>query len=493
MAKTKQIVFTPSAFFQYGTCPHWIWHDYFTDPKLKGELSEFAQRLLEQGVVHEEKYVQQLNFIKVDTKDIGEALRETLHLMENGEPLIYQGLIETEIDGIVYRGRPDLLEKREGKSLRQVQGKSKFGDWYYMPIDIKSSSELKSEQLNQLILYAIILEKVQGVFPDEVDIINRDQERIHHKVTEKDKEKTVAKIYDILKVAKGDRPPLTLTRKCKDESPWGKLCLEAAEAVNDIALIYNLHSKALVDLRNAGVKTVKDLAAVDIYNLPKISYASPETLKKKQLQAKALLNKEIIWTNQPEVPEAPVKIYFDIEGDPLLGVEYLFGFWVVGDKSFDSAQDKPYYKYFLAEQPEDEGKMWQEFLLWVKSLPQNYLVYHYHNYEKTKLKMLGERYSRIPELAEFEERLVDLERVVQDSVVMPLYFYSIKDIAKYLGFKWSSAKAGGAQSIFWYEEWLEKQDRRILEDIVQYNMDDVKATEVLHKWLSTPHDAPLIL
>jgi hypothetical protein len=54
---------------------------------------------------------------------------------------------------------------------------------------------------------------------------------------------------------------------------------------------------------------------------------------------------------KPDIPDAKIRIYFDIEGDPLLGIEYLFGFWIAGEK------DKAYFHYFVAEQPEDrEGE-----------------------------------------------------------------------------------------------------------------------------------------
>ena len=189
------------------------------------------------------------------------------------------------------------------------------------------------------------------------------------------------------------------------------------------------------------------------------------------------LSGEVLRRSEVSIQDAVVKLYFDIEGDPFLGVEYLFGFWVVEEGK------ESHYKAFLAEKPEDEGKMWDEFLSWISSLPDGYKVYHYHTYEMTKLKQLAERYSTTPELEKFKEQMIDLARVVQDSVIFPLYFYSIKDIAKHLKFAWRSAKAGGAQSIMWYEEWLENGDRQILEDLIGYNEDDVKATEGLHKWL----------
>ena len=117
---------------------------------------------------------------------------------------------------------------------------------------------------------------------------------------------------------------------------------------------------------------------------------------------------------------------------------------------------------------------------------EEYAIYHYANYEKAHLKTLGERYKTIPELELFTQKLVDIQRVVEKSFVFPLYFYSIKDIAKskFLNFKWRQEKAGGGQSVFWYEKWLETEERVVLNDIINYNEDDVRATEFLYNFLS---------
>ena len=131
--------------------------------------------------------------------------------------------------------------------------------------------------------------------------------------------------------------------------------------------------------------------------------------------------------------------------------------------------------------------MWEQFIGWLETITfSDYKVYHYHHYERTRCKKLAEKYGGSAKLDEFMGNFVDLATVVQDSVIFPLYFYSIKDIAKssFLNFKWRHQKAGGAQSIFWYEQWLETNDRSILDDIIRYNEDDVIATEHLHKWLN---------
>lgn len=467
----KLLVFTPSHFFKYATQPLWLWYDQYGDQSKKEEISEFTLKLMESGVVHEDEYISGLEVSKVDAIQAEEALQATLTLMREGAPLIYQGCVQFEHEGIIYRGRPDLLEKREGNSI--------FGNWYYAPIEIKWSSKIKLTYKNQLALYSIILEQYHA--------------RLSLSLDEDDIAKTQSLIEQIIAVMRGSRPDLTITSKSKD-SPWFKIALAEAEAKQDIALIYRLDSRSLGALRKEGITTLQDMVGADLSALPKIPYASPETLQKAQLQAKSLIDKQIISIGRLDtIPEAPLKLYFDIEGDPLLNIDYLFGLWVTGDvqklyakgDNVRFCEDGKYFIYFLAKQPEEEEAMWKAFLEWLASLPDEYIVYHYANYEKAHLKSLAEEYGGSASLEQFQAKLVDLQKVVEKAVIFPLYFYSIKDIAKssFLNFKWRHQKAGGGQSVFWYEEWLEIGNSEILEDIINYNEDDVRATECLFAWL----------
>lgn len=498
----SKITFIPSLFFEYATCPDWIWFDRYGDQQLKGEIPELAQKLLEQGVLHEEEYIADLDVTSVDAPAGELAYQTTVELMKQGVPYIYQGAIRMSTETVHYQGRPDLLEKRSGHSA--------FGEYYYTPIDIKNSTDLKREHWLQLTLYAMILENVQQRFPNEVAIINRDKIRIDYTLTETHRTKTQAQVNEIISVMQGQKPPLKLVSKCKN-SPWFQQCIRQAENANDIALIYKLDSRASQGLRQLSIHTVTQLAELNPDHLPKIPHLSAHTLQRAQAQARSLMTGEIIWRAEPHISDSALKIYFDIEGDPLLQVEYLFGFWVVGDPlgkyaKFGQVRDYPdegkYYIYFIAEHPDDESTMWQQFRQWVNSLPEEYLVYHFADYERSRTKGLAVEYETTPDtqfdaqpdtqpaLTRFFDALVDLSKVVQSSVIFPLYFYSIKDIAKskFVDYRWRHPKAGGAQSIFWYEKWLETGDRQVLDDIINYNEDDVVATEYLHQWLMQKND-----
>lgn len=463
-------IITPSLFYQYATCPHWIWYDHFGDPERKGDVPELAEKLLEQGVMHEERYVAGIEKVEVTQKDPSKAFKKTVELMRSGAEVIYQGAIEAEIDGVLWRGRPDLLEKRKGRS--------KLGAYFYAPVDIKSSHSIHKEQQLQLAFYAKILEEMQGKRPWETAIINVDHERIAFAPGSEHLVKAKKITKEIVEILNGKKPPLRLASKCK-HSPWFNECVRSAKEANDIALIYDLDARAHPALRRAGIQTVEDAAKMVVSRLPKIPHCAPAELARIKLQAQSLATNSLHWLKRPSVPDAPIRIYFDIEGDPLLDVQYLFGFWIEGD-------GKPRYEYFLAEAPEHEGRMWKQFLAWTETLrPGTFKVYHYADYERAQTLRLAKEYGTSPAFEYFASQYVDLLKIVRESVIFPLYFYSIKDIAKsaFLGFKWRSKKAGGAQSIFWYEEWLETKNRRILQDVIDYNEDDVLATACLDKWL----------
>ena len=163
----KEIEIFPSLFYKYDKSPHWIWYDIHGDQSKKAELPELVKQLIEEGVLHEEEYVSGLDMVSVDgSLSEVEAEKKTIELMQKGVSLIYQGAISYKSGNVKFKGRPDLLEKCEGGS--------KFGNYFYTPIEIKNSGKCeKPEYKMQLMFYGMILEKIQGYFPKEALFINR--------------------------------------------------------------------------------------------------------------------------------------------------------------------------------------------------------------------------------------------------------------------------------------------------------------------------------
>lgn len=455
---------TGETFFKYATCPSWVYWDLYGNPADRKEISDFQKKIMQEGLLHEKEVIKEKEFAEVQIGDLDEAFGKTLELMKKGKN-IYHGVL---IDG-AWTGIPDFLEA--------VQGKSDLGDHFYVPYDIKSSKKLEDAHKFQLTFYALLLEKIQGVRPERGHIINADQEVLSFEI-EEFMEKFELTLEEIERILKGEKPAPFLTGSCK-QSPWFESCKTEARACDDVSLIYKITKKEWKKLKDAGIATVADLVKSDMRELKKkttgISLGRLQTIK---IQAESLQAEKPVILDKPKIAPAEKEIYFDIEGDPLRHLEYLFGLLVISD-------GKEKYVPILAERPEDEEAAWQEFMKFIEDDADEAPIYHYGSYERQVIARLGGRYG-LSDLARrrLDENMVDLMKICGKAVVFPVLFYSLKDIARYLGFSWRNKKASGMQSIIWYDKWLNEQDKKALNDVVEYNEDDVKATKHLKDWLA---------
>ena len=69
--------------------------------------------------------------------------------------------------------------------------------------------------------------------------------------------------------------------------------------------------------------------------------------------------------------------------------------------------------------------------------------------------------------------------VVKKITEWPTRDYSIKTLARFLGFKWRDTDPSGAASIEWFDRWVRTQDPKIKQRILEYNEDDCVATRVV--------------
>ncbi len=458
---------TPEVFYAYAKCPNWAYWDLFGDPAKKGSVPPMLQRLREDGVLHEKEVIARLGaFEEAPSRmAVSDAATETLELMRRGSALIYQG---TLADGD-WAGRPDLL--------RRVPGSSKFGDWMYEAVDIKSSRQVSDVHKLQLVFYALLLKKVQGVKPDEGRIINIDGDELSFPIDEAEPDFFEA-LDRILAIRAGEKPQALFTSSCKD-SPWYEECKREAEEADDIGLLYKIYKSEYRRLREAGYRTLAQLAAADLATLQEsVRGVSGHRLERLRLQAQSLHEKKDIRIEDPGLPVSDVELFFDIEGDPMIGLEYLHGLLIR-----ENGTER--YRAFTAEAPEDEGAAWLSFCDFIEGYA-GAPIYHYGWYELDAIRRLGAKHgiSRKAAIALDPSNMIDLNRVAQRSVIFPLYFYSLKDVARHLGFRWRAADASGANSVLWFQEWREKGDRALLRKITDYNEDDVRATAVLKDWLA---------
>jgi uncharacterized protein len=113
-------------------------------------------------------------------------------------------------------------------------------------------------------------------------------------------------------------------------------------------------------------------------------------------------------------------------------------------------------------------------------------VYHYAAYERSALtRLAGQHGTREQEVDNFlrQEVLVDLYRIVRQSLRASTSSYSIKAIEALYGFERDADVKGGDDAVVSFETWLETGDESLLAEVERYNEEDCRSTYELHEWL----------
>ncbi|MDP3696787.1 MAG: TM0106 family RecB-like putative nuclease [Candidatus Taylorbacteria bacterium] len=463
---SKQPKLYAEHFYKFFQCPHWIWYDIYGDAQKRRTIPPIIDMIYKgKTAVAGEKLREHKKFEEIKPelyRDIEEAFLATLELMKQGKNIYHGALMSEDWAGI-----PDLLEARPGKS--------ELGDWHYVVYDVQASLDLRDEYKFQLIFYSLMLERLQGVRPKEAYVIDPQGNERSFRIDEFIDQFHLTR-EQIEKILDGEKPAPFLKSGCK-RTPWYSLCLSETEGCNDVSLIFKMSQADQRRLYGIGIKTVQDMARLDVNELQTQLEDWPfDKLVRFNNQAKVLLSRQPLILRKPNFPEVEHEIYFDIESDPTRDVDYLLGYLV-------KIKSKTEYKYFLAKDKSEEEKIWKNFLDFLAKLD-NFVIYHYAYYERQVFDRLALKYGAPTVLIDkFKENTIDLHQKLVDAAVLPLYFYSLKDVAGYLGYKWDDPEAGGAESVVWYNNWLDKNEDAIMKKILKYNEDDVRATLLIKEWL----------
>ena len=455
---------TEKTFYQYLKCPNWVYFDvHAIDRQIQHPI---LNTLIDDGLIEEkqrELISDREDLVEVTAEDPDSAFRQTLAFMAEGRQTIFHGVLVDKH----WVGHPDVLEK--------VEGRSRLGSYYYVAIDLKRTRFIRDDHQFQGCFYAELLQRIQKTKPVLGYITTPDKVVLSYSIEEFEGHYALT-LDEIEKIIAGKRPAHFLTSGCK-QSPWFNHCKEESESCEDVSLLNRVWRQEVALLRAGGVATISQLAMLSIVQLEKMAPAvSPARLEVMRDQALAIHEHRHIIRGSVEFPQAKTEVFFDIESDPLRDFDYLFGVLVV-------TQGRESYEPFLAESPKQEQQMWNEFVSFVEQ-HLDAPIYHYGWFEVEVVRRFSAKYG-VSEIAKeaLERNMIDVLECLRPTVIFPLSFYSLKDIASYLGFEWRSEDASGANSVIWFEEWLKKKSPKLIQKILEYNEDDVRATFHLQRWL----------
>ncbi len=393
----------------------------------------------------------------------------TEDLMAQGVKAIAHGVLLHQAE-ISFVGRPDLLVR--------VSGSSKYGDWHYLPVTIQLGRRPKADYKIIAAFYAQVLDLVQEALPAHAQIILRPYKKVNV-----DLSVWIPKVQALIQeclpmLHQPQEPEVFISRQRCGLCHWYSHCYKLAQTQKHLSLVPGVTPSRYESLQLLGLKTVESLAT----SCPKTigQVFGKEVATQLQQQAQSLIdNRAIRRLQSPHLPTASIEFYFDIEAEPELNLDYLLGvFWVDRDRNLQQ------FYPFLAEHPEQQAHIWQQFLSLVMTYPQA-PIFHYADYEVDTIKRLGKLYSTPKaDLEKIVSRCIDLHKEVISSVILPVENYSLKSLANWLGFEWRDVGSGGDQCVYWYDQWLTTGDRTFLTLILRYNEDDCQATFHLKNWLA---------
>jgi predicted RecB family nuclease len=268
-------------------------------------------------------------------------------------------------------------------------------------------------------------------------------------------------------------PDLVLNRHCA-ECGFRQRCRQKAAEKDDLSLLSGMTEKERRKHNGRGIFTVTQLS----YTF-RPRRRSKRSLGKREkyhhsLKALAIRNHKIYVVGNLSLSSDGTPVYLDIEGLPDRDFYYLVGIRV------KTAEVVAQHNLW-ADRVDDEKQMWADFLNILLQI-KNPILIHYGSFETTFLKRMCDRYKTPSEgsaLATVLKSAVNLLSAVYAQVYFPTHSNGLKEIAGWLGFKWSESGASGLQSLAWRQAWEESGDPALKQKLVTYNSEDCQALQLV--------------
>jgi predicted RecB family nuclease len=353
--------------------------------------------------------------------------------------------------------------------LKRVEGESKLGDFHYLPVLFHEGRQVKKGQKLLLEVYGMILSGLQGRAPAHGVIWHGPACKATRVKLNSDHRKAEQVLRGLKGTATSGSPPRLLLNEHCPVCEFRQRCREQAVQEDNISLLRGMGEKEVNRYTRKGISTVTQLSCT--FRLRKRG----KRVKMKQrphyfaLQALALREKKIYVLGTPTLPTAPVRMYFDCEGNPESGFVYLIGLTVVGN-----GEERHYS--FWADNESEERSIFKQFLDAVARWP-GFTLFYYGSYERTFLR----RMRKVAPGKKLVDRVLanscNIVSVIHASVYFPTYSNGLKDVGAYLGCTWSEGNASGAQSVAWRRTWESGGGDAVKQKLITYNAEDCAALQ----------------
>lgn len=338
----------------------------------------------------------------------------------------------------------------------------------FVVLDVHSTTIRERHKIS-----ASFLAFIMALNKNEIPISFRTPEGLKIVYPRIDKAKQILlKIKEILSRKKAPNP--TFSFACRN-CPFHTECVEFASKEGDISMINGIGEGRKKALQKAGYSTINEVSKADPKLLAKYMGINVQQAQKIVLQALSVNTSKWFLVNNKDkdlkIFNRNYEYFFDVE--KAADETYLFGILL-------KEKNEVTYRYFLLL--ENEWKVeWENFLNFVNVHPRA-PIYHYDVFDRNVMEKFAFMSSK--NVDRTLKRFQDMYNLVKRYFVVPVRFYSLKDVAKSIGFNWRVENFNGYEAMKQLTEWKNKKDKALLQKIVEYNEDDCRALMVVKEKVS---------
>ena len=362
-------------------------------------------------------------------------------------------------------------------ALKRTDEEPSLKSFHYQPVMFRHEENVREAAKMLLVYGAFILGQDQEHMPELGTLVVGQASRITTIQLGKRSQKLVKPLDELRHIRDGTVVPnVRLNRHC-DVCEFRQRCGVEATKKDDLSILRGMSDAQIEKYNSRGIFTVYQLSYT--FRPRRRRAASPPPRGNAfALKALALREKRTYIQELPDLPIPTTQIYLDLEGLPDENFDYLVGLLIVQDDGTENASS------LWADSEREEEQIFQRLFDLISAYSQ-FTIYHYGSYELRSLdrvnrKSKGRYQGQINSIV---QNSVNVLSFFSQTVYTPTYTNSLKEIAGYLGFRWSERNVSGIDSLIWRKRWELSHDIDLRNKLLQYNGDDCRALRCVTEWL----------
>lgn len=258
---------------------------------------------------------------------------------------------------------------------------------------------------------------------------------------------------------------------------YNSICYERLQKNDDLRLLSSLPESQINKLNKKGFFTVSQYSYS--YRPRRSSLiTSSKSRYKFELKSLAIRNNKIYITENIILNHKDIEIFIDFETLPNENYVYLIGIVMVEKGEITRKLS------FWANSYREEQKIFENLFSFINHIG-DCSIYHYGSFEIKELNKFNKKNKNMytSKIKYIIDNSINILNYFYSNIYPPTYSNGLKEIANFIGFKWTKKNSSGLLSIIWRKRWDFKNSKKIKNRLIVYNIEDCIALYHVKLWI----------